>query len=151
MLLRRRLRLALTGILWPISERRRAVLETDGKLAVLLGDEVVGRQDEDAVLALGGLNVTMFTLGSVHQAEMHEHRFLVVVRPQAEGIVAQVLAGLDVVLVAVGPVELDLLALIGNGIDARLIDALGEEVALRVISAEEAEQMVVDLVPHCTY
>ena len=88
----------------------------------------------------------MLALGGVHQPEVHAHRLLVVVRPQAEGVVAQVLAGLDVVLVRVGPVELDLLALVGDGVDARLVDALGEEVALGVVAAEEAEQMVVDLV-----
>jgi hypothetical protein len=93
----------------------------------------------------------VFTLGSVRQAEVHAHRLLVVLRPQAEGIVTQVLTGLDVVLVAVGPVELDLLALVWDSVDARLIDTFGEEVALRVITAEEAEQVVVDLVLQCAY
>ena len=87
----------------------------------------------------------MLALGGVRQAEVHAHRVLVVVRPQAESVVAQVLAGLDVVLVLVGPVERDFLALVGDGIDTRLIDALGEEVALGVIATEEAEEVVVDL------
>ena len=99
----------------------------------------------DAVLALGGLHVAVLALGGIRQPEVHAHRLLVVVRPQAEGVVAQVLAGLDVVLVLVGPVERDLLALVGDGVDARLVDALGEEVALGVVAAEEAEQVVVDL------
>ena len=67
----------------------------------------------------------MLALDGVRQPEVHPHGFLVVVRPQAEGIVAQVLIGFDVILVAVGPLELDLLALIGDGIDAWLVDALG--------------------------
>ncbi|MCG3768106.1 MAG: hypothetical protein JW394_0206 [Nitrospira sp.] len=41
--------------------------------------------------------------------------------------------------------ERDLLTLVGDRVDARLVDALGEEVALGVVAAEEAEQMVVDL------
>jgi len=42
--------------------------------------------------------------------------------------------------------ELDLLALVGDGVDARLVDALGEKVALGVVATKEAEQIVVDLV-----
>ena len=41
--------------------------------------------------------------------------------------------------------ERDFLALVGDGVDARLVDALGEEVALGVVAAEEAEQVVVGL------
>src|SRR5690606_15555960 len=64
--------------------------------------------------------VAVLALGRVHQPEVHAHRVLLVVRPQAEGVVAQVLAGLDVVLVSVGPVELDLLALVRNRVDTGL-------------------------------
>ncbi len=79
---------------------------------------------------------------------MHAHRVLSFrcFGPQAEGVVAQVLAGLDVVLVLVGPVQGDLFAFIGDGVDTGLVDALREEVALRVVPAEEAVQVVVDLV-----
>jgi hypothetical protein len=42
-------------------------------------------------------------------------------------------------------VEFDLLALVGDGIDAGLVDALGEEIALGVVAAEEAVEVVVDL------
>ena len=87
----------------------------------------------------------MLALGGVRQPEVHAHRLLVVVRLQPEGVVAQVLARLDVVLVLVGPVKRDFLALVGDGVNTRLIDALGEKVALRVVAAEEAEQVVVDL------
>ncbi len=41
--------------------------------------------------------------------------------------------------------ERDLLALVGDGVDARLVDALGEKVAFGVVAAKEAEQVVVDL------
>ena len=147
-LLRRRLGLAFACILGPVGERRGAVLEADDEffalLAVFLGDEIGParreRKNEDAVLAFGRLDVAVFALGRIRQPEMHAHRLLIVVRPQAEGVVAQVLAGLDVVLVLVGPVELDLLAFVGDGVDARLVDALGEEVAFGVVAAEEAER-----------
>ena len=138
----------------PVGERRRAVLEADDEfltlLAVLLGDGVMAcfsrhRQDEHAVLALVGLDVAVLALGGVRQPKVHAHRLLFVVRPQTEGVVAQVLACLDVILVLVGPVERDLLALIGDCVDTGLVDALGEKVALRVVASEEAEQVVVDL------
>ena len=76
---------------------------------------------------------------------MYAHRFLAVVRPQAESVVAKVLAGLDVVLVFVCPVERDLLALVGDGVDAGLVDSLGEEIAVGVIATEEAIEVIVDL------
>jgi hypothetical protein len=65
---------------------------------------------------------------------------------QPEGVVAQIFTGLDVVLVTVGPVEFDLLALIRDRVDARPIDALGQKVALGIVAAEEAVEVVVDLV-----
>jgi len=43
----------------------------------------------------------------------------------------------DVVLVVVGPVELDLLALVGDGVDALLVAAKQDEIALLVVPSEE--------------
>ena len=51
----------------------------------------------------------------------------------------QVLAGLYIILVRIGPMELDLLALAGDGVDAGFVDSPGEEIALGVVSAEEAK------------
>ena len=68
-----------------------------------------------------------------------------VLGPQPESVVAQVLAGLDVVLVRVGPMELDLLAFIGDRVHAGLVDALAEEVPLGVVAPEEGIQVIVDL------
>ena len=87
----------------------------------------------------------MLTFGSIHQLEVYAHGLLLVGRPQAESVVAQVLVRLDVVLVLVGPMERDLLALVGDGVDAWLVDALGEKVTLGVVAAEETEQVIVDL------
>jgi len=153
-LLGRRLRLALAGGLGPVGEGRRPVFEAQDQLlallAVLQSQEVrtrgaPRRQEEDAILALGGLDVAVLALSGVHQPEVRAHGVLRVVRPQAEAVVPKVLAGLDVVLVRVGPVQLDLFALVGDRVDAGLVDALAEEVAVRVVAAEEAEQVVVDL------
>jgi hypothetical protein len=69
-------------------------------------------------------------LSRVRQAELYAHRALLVLRPQPEGVIAQVLAALDVVLIAVSPVELDLLTLIRNGINSRFVDTLRKEVAI---------------------
>jgi len=46
-------------------------------------------------------------------------------------------------------VERDLLALVGNRIDTRPVDALGQEVTLGVVAAEETEQMIVDFALQC--
>ncbi len=70
-LLRRRFDLAIAGIVGPVGERRRAVLETDDEflalLAGLLCDEVApglagAIRMNTPVLALGGLNVATSTL-----------------------------------------------------------------------------------------
>ena len=42
--------------------------------------------------------------------------------------------------------EFDFFAFVGDRVDTRPIDALGQEVAFRIVAAEETEQMVVDLV-----
>ena len=135
------------GVLAPVIQGRGAVLEADHQLlatfAVLFGDEVLTRQDEHAVLAFGFLDVAVLALGGIRQAEVHAHG-IVGAGLQGKGVVAQVFAGLDVVLVLVGPVQLDLFALVGNRVDAGLVDALGEKVALVVVAAEELVEMVVD-------
>src|ERR1035438_350179 len=87
----------------------------------------------------------MLTFGGINNAEVYTHRALGVVWTEAEGVVAQVFARLNVVLIAICPVERDLLALIGNGVHPRLIDALGKEIPLRIVPAEEAVQVVIDL------
>ena len=42
--------------------------------------------------------------------------------------------------------ERNLLTLVGDGVDPRLIDALGEKIALGVVATEETEELVIDLV-----
>ncbi len=125
--------------------RLRLVGEADHQLAVLDGRKGRRGQPEAALLAGLFLDVAVLALGGVRQLEVDAHRVRFIFRAQAEGVVAEAFAGLDVVLVRVGPVELDLLALVGDGVDAGLVDALAEEVALRVVAAKETVEMVVDL------
>jgi hypothetical protein len=80
---------------------------------------------------------------------MHAHGVLPVFGPQAEGVVAQVLARLDVVLVGIGPVQLHFLALVGDGIDARPVNAPAQKIALGVVATEKAVEMVIDLGFEC--
>jgi len=54
-----------------------------------------------------------------------------------EDVVPEVFAVFDVILVGVGPIKFDFLALVGDGVDALLVAALGDEVALVVVAAEE--------------
>jgi len=139
-LLRRGLRPPLSRR--PVGGGGRPVLEPDDQLPVLLGDEVPGRQHEGPVLRR--LHVPVLALGGIHQGEVHPHGMGLVVGAEPEGVIPQVLAGLDVVLVAVYPVQPDLLALVGQGVDALPVDAPWEEVSLRVVAAEEAVELVVD-------
>ena len=55
----------------------------------------------------------------------------------SEDVVTEVFAALDVILVVVGPVQLDFFPLVGNGVDAFLVPAQRDEVALVVVAAEE--------------
>ncbi|WP_210183437.1 hypothetical protein, partial [Methylobrevis pamukkalensis] len=50
-----------------------------------------------------------------------EHGNVKAAEGKDRGVVAEILAGLDVILVTVGPVELDLFAFIGDRVDARPI------------------------------
>jgi len=54
------------------------------------------------------------------------------------GVVGEVLGGLDIILVVVGPVEVDLLAVIRDGIALLLgVAPPGDEIAVLLIAAEE--------------
>ncbi len=100
---------------------------------------VVPVDDEVARCLVGGLDVAMLPLGGVHDGETQAERFFGDVVDVEEGFLAgqpggavpldlvfrgeadvegegrEILGGLDVVLVGVGPVELHLLAVVGDG------------------------------------
>ena len=61
------------------------------------------------------------------------------------GVVGKVLAGLDIVLVVVGPVKRHFLAVVGDGVAFAFgVAALGDKVAVLIVTAEEGEQVVID-------
>ena len=69
-------------------------------------------------MILAGLHIVMDTLCGIYQSKMHAHGFGRVVWPQTKGIIAQIFAGFDVVLVVVGPIEFDLFTVVGDSISA---------------------------------
>jgi len=64
---------------------------------------------------------------------------------RGEGVVGKVLGGFDVVLVVVGPVEINLLAVVRDGVAFAFgVAALGDKVAVLIVTAEEGVQLVED-------
>ena len=61
-------------------ERRWPVFEADDQVAIILGNEMVGFQDKDALFTIGFLNVAVLAFSSVRQPKVHSHRLCVVVR-----------------------------------------------------------------------
>src|SRR5258708_14022908 len=62
------------------------------------------------------------------------------------GIVGEVLAGLDVILVGVGPVEMNLLAVVGNRVFVALrIATQRHKIARVVVTAEKGEEVIENL------
>ena len=60
-------------------------------------------------------------------------------------IISEVLTRLDVILVMIGPVEIDFLTIVGNGVTFLLgVTALRNEVAVLPVAAEEGIKVVVD-------
>ena len=98
------------------------VLERDDQLgravgADLFADRLGLTQDEAPFLPGRRLSVVAL-LVSLHELEVHAPTV-----GRLERIVAEVLAALDVVLVVVGPIQLDLFALVRDGVDALLVAA----------------------------
>ncbi len=137
-------------MLWPVAERRSPILEPDHQFAhpirpLLLRNEVLGQQDEPPGLFVRRLDVAVLALGGIRKPEVDPHRIALGLWAEPERVVLQVFGRFDVVLVGVGPVELDLLALVGNRVNAVLVDALADEVAFAVVATEEAVEVVVDI------
>ena len=62
-----------------------------------------------------------------------------------EGVIGKILAGFYVVLVGIRPVQLDFLALIGNGIRTILVAALGYKITVVIVAGEEVRQVVIHI------
>ena len=123
-----------------------SVFETDDHVGAVEGDGDLAGGEHEAALAPGGLlDVVLLVVGR-RDLEAHAARW--VARVNREDVGRVVLGGLHVVLVRVSPVQLHLLAVVGDevgGPAAAGVPALGDEVALGVIAAEEAGEMVVDV------
>ena len=60
-------------------------------------------------------------------------------------IIAEMLASLDVVLVAIGPMEMHFFAVVRNGVALAFgIPTLGDEIAILVVAAKEGVQVIED-------
>src|SRR5690606_42136734 len=60
-------------------------------------------------------------------------------------IICEILTCFDVILVVVGPVKIDFLTIVGNGVAFLFgVTALGNEVAVLPVAAEKGIKMVVD-------
>ena len=89
-------------------------------------------------IALVALDVALLHVG-VHHGEAHLDL------AGLEGVVAEVFAGLNVVLVLVGPVQMHFLAVVGDGVAlATGVAAFGNDVAVVVVAAEEAVQVLIE-------
>ena len=113
------------------------MLETDDQVAVLDTDGISTGQHEPALLAVGLFDVVLLVVGG-GDLEPHPPRCSLGI--DREGVGGVVLSGLDVVLVGVGPVQLHLLAVVGDQVGRTApggVATLGDEVALAVVAAEE--------------
>ena len=99
-----------------------------------------GAQDETAFLSGGGFFVVRLGV-RLDEFEMDS----LAIR-QLERVVAQKFAGLDVVLVGVGPMQFHFLAFVGNGIDAGLVAAQRQKIAAGIIAAEEIGEIGQDFI-----
>src|SRR2546423_289324 len=105
-----------------------SVLEEDGASIALLVpfDRRLGARDEEAILTLV---VILFSIRR-REAKMHSE----VAGVDAEGVVAELLGGLDVILVAIGPVKERFFAVVGQAVAGAAIARLDHEVAVGVVA-----------------
>lgn len=54
-----------------------------------------------------------------------------------EGVIFEILAGFDVVLILICPVELYFLALVGDSVHAFLVPTLGNKIAILIVPVKE--------------
>src|SRR5579885_1759555 len=132
---RGRVEVGLLALLWigPI-------LKADDQLAAFFGQRLFFRQNEPPLVAVGG-SVVILLGGGRDKIEKDAPA-----GGEQGGVIAQVLARFDVVLVVIGPVEFDLLALVGDGVNALLVATLGDEVAFAVVTAKEVVEVRVNVV-----
>ena len=89
------------------------------------------RKEHEGALAVLALFVVVLLRGSVHQAEMDRDPV------ENEGVIFEILAGFDVVLILICPVELYFLALVGDSVHAFLIPTFGNKIAILIVPVKE--------------
>ena len=57
-----------------------------------------------------------------------------------EGVIFEILTGLDVVLILICPIKLDFLALVRDSVDAFLVATFGNKIAVFIVTIEERIQ-----------
>ncbi|HRH94503.1 MAG TPA: hypothetical protein PLB55_01145, partial [Prosthecobacter sp.] len=121
-------------------------------------------QEEEALGGIGGLHIAVLALYGIDEAKVNEERLVTMLQAQLiffandfrslgeiDDEVGEILAGLDVILIGIGPVELHFLAIVGNGkgrstaIGLAAEVAAGDEVCLLVVALEEAVEVIVNL------
>ncbi len=102
----------------PVQQGGRAILEVDEEFAGFQLKRADFGQDKASLFAGLGFDVAVFAFSGVGQAKVDPAGVGAGVRLEAEGIIAQIFAGFDVVLVVVGPVEFDFFTVVGDGISA---------------------------------
>ncbi len=116
---------------------QRAELERNRQLVSLLvpSQLIQARQEE----ALFTLDVVLLHIGGF-QFKVHGHAFR-----RFPGVIGEILASLDVVLVMISPIDIDLLAVIGNGVAFFFgVAPLEDKVAVLIVAAKESVQVIVD-------
>ena len=89
------------------------------------------RKEHESALAVLVLFVIVLLRSSVHQAEMDSDPV------ENEGVIFEILAGFDVVLILICPVELYFLALVGDSVHAFLVPTLGNKISILIVPVEE--------------
>ena len=89
------------------------------------------RKEHEGALAVLVLFVIVLLRSSVHQAEMDSDPV------ENEGVIFEILAGFDVVLILICPVELYFLALVGDSVHAFLVPTLGNKISILIVPVEE--------------
>ena len=87
----------------------------------------------------------MLALSGIDKSKMDAHRIGSIFWAQPECVIAQVFARLNIVLIVIGPVELDFFAFIRNSVHTGFIDSLRKKITFGVVAPEKTVKMVIDL------
>ena len=104
---------------------------------------ILGKEHE-CTLAILALLVVVLLGGCIYQTEMNCDTI------ENKGVVLEILAGLDVVLILIGPVQFYFFTFIGNGVYAFLVATLGNKVTVLIVTIEERIQRRIHISLQCS-